>query len=40
MCRFANSLTKKAPYKETAGDVVRLRVSRYGDFGAGGPLPR
>jgi hypothetical protein len=31
---------RKPPKEETAGDVVRLRVSRYGDFGAGGPLPR
>ena len=36
----ANSLTKKAPYKETAGGVARSCVRRYGDFDAGGLLPR
>lgn len=40
MRRFAKSLTKKAPYKETAGGVARWRVSRYGDFDAGDLLPR
>jgi hypothetical protein len=29
---LANSLTKKAPYKETAGCWARWRVTRYGDF--------
>jgi len=40
MRRFAKSLTKKAPYKETAGEVARGRVSRYGGFDAGDLLPR
>jgi hypothetical protein len=35
MRRFANSLTKKAPYKETAGGLARWRVRRYVDFGRG-----
>jgi hypothetical protein len=26
--------------EETAGGVAKQRVSRYGDFGAGGQLPR
>jgi hypothetical protein len=39
MRRFANSLTKKAPYKETAGGATKLRVRRYGDLDAGGLLP-
>jgi hypothetical protein len=40
ICRSGNSLTKKAPYKETAGGVTRSCVRRYGDFDAGGVLPR
>jgi hypothetical protein len=31
---------RKPPREETAGGVARLRVRRYGDFGAGGVLPR
>lgn len=31
---------RKPPREETAGSVERPRVRRYGDFGAGGPLPR
>ena len=31
---LANFLTKKAPYKETAGGVERPRVRRYGDLTA------
>ena len=31
---------RKPPMEETAGGVSRLRVRRYGDFGAGGLLPR
>jgi hypothetical protein len=31
---------RKPPREETAGGLVRLRVSRYGDFGAGGLSPR
>ncbi len=30
---------RKPPREETAGGVVRSRVRRYGDFGAGGLLP-
>jgi hypothetical protein len=30
---------RKPPREETAGGVGRLRVKRYGDFGAGGRLP-
>jgi hypothetical protein len=40
MRRFAKSLTKKAPYKETAEDVAGWRVRRYGDFGIGGLSPK
>jgi hypothetical protein len=29
---------RKPPRDETAGDVAKLRVRRYGDFGAGGLL--
>ena len=31
---------RKPPKEETAGGVARLRVRRYGDFDAGGLLPR
>ena len=31
---------RKPPREETAGGGARLRVRRYGDFGAGGLLPR
>jgi len=31
---------RKPPTEETAGGVAKQRVSRYGDFGAGGQLPR
>ena len=40
MRRLPNSLTKKAPYKETAGGVAGWRVRRYGDLGAGGLSPK
>ena len=31
---------RKPPREETAGDLARWRVRRYGDFDAGGLLPR
>src|SRR6202022_1884236 len=31
---------RKPPREETAGGVAKLRVRGYGDFGAGGLLPR
>src|SRR5258708_34202908 len=31
---------RKPPREETAGSVERPRVRRYGDFGAGGVLPK
>ena len=31
---------RKPPMEQTAGGVSRLRGRRYGDFGAGGLLPR
>jgi len=31
---------RKPPREETAGDVAKRRVRRYGDFGAGGLLLR
>src|ERR1700738_5097583 len=31
---------RKPPREETAGDLAKQRVRRYGDFGAGGLLPR
>jgi hypothetical protein len=31
---------RKPAREETAGDVVKRRVRRYGDFGAGGLLLR
>src|SRR5882762_2555911 len=33
-CRLLKRLLDKAPYKETAGGVVRWRVRRYGDLTA------
>jgi hypothetical protein len=29
---------RKPPREETVGDVAKLRVGRYGDFGAGGSV--
>jgi hypothetical protein len=31
---------RKPPWEETAGDVMHGRVRGYGDFDAGGVLPR
>jgi hypothetical protein len=31
---------RKPPREETAGGVAKLRLRRYGGFGAGGLLPR
>jgi hypothetical protein len=31
---------RKPPREETAGGLAKGRVRRYGDFGAGGVLPR
>jgi hypothetical protein len=40
ICRSANSLTKNAPYKETAGGRGRWCVRSYGGLVAGALLPK